>query len=174
MSDCLRVCPYSFLLSFRCLSHPPIPVFLRVCLSFCLSEFLIPYLSYSISFTLSLSAYLSDSLFLCTHLICFHFFSANVFLIPSFHSFFPLTLISHRYHNDHAVMILMFWWSWLIIILTFNNINMANVVWIALNLVGFDLSLSLSVSVSFSFFLYGDISILHQFDFYIYLKTFIQ
>ena len=110
--------------------------------SVCLSEFLIPYLSYSTSFTLSLSAYLSDSLCVCTHLICFRCFPPNVFRIPFFHPFFPLTLILHRYHNDHAVMILISWWSWLITILFTNNIDTANIVWIALNLVGFNLMMS--------------------------------
>ena len=114
---------------FDCLS-----LFLSVCLSVCLCfyEFLIPHLS------LSLYLPILATLSLCTHLICFHCFTS----IPSIHFLFPLTLILHRYHIDYAVMILICWWSWLITILTLNNTDMAIIVWIALNLVGFDLIMS--------------------------------
>ena len=97
------------------------------------------YLSYSISVTFSLYLPILATIFLCTHLICF---PSNAFLIPSFHSLFPLTLILHRYHIDYAVMILICWWSWLITILTYKNIEKANFVWIALKLVGLDLIMS--------------------------------
>ena len=58
--------------------------------------------------------------FLCRHLICFHCFVPQCLSHPFLLLSFPLTLILHRYHNDHAVMILIFWWSWLITILTIN------------------------------------------------------
>ena len=117
---------------FNCLS-----LFLFVCVCVCLSVCLT--FLFLIFHSLSLSAYLSDSLSMHTWKSAFTVFPPNVFLIPSFHSWSPLTLILHWYHNDHAVMILIYWWSWLISILTFNNIDTANFVWIALNLVGFDL-----------------------------------
>ena len=91
-------CPYSSTPSFRSLSPFPIPVFLHVCLSF--------WTIYSSSFTLSLYLPILATLFLCTHLICFHCFSPM--------SFTPLlstpSLPRRRYHNDHAVMIPIFWW----------------------------------------------------------------
>ena len=80
------VCPYSFFPSFRSFSQFPIPVFLHICLSF--------WIIYSSSFTLSLYLPILATLFLCTHLICFHCFSPYVLRIPSFHSFFPPILIS--------------------------------------------------------------------------------
>ena len=117
---------------FDCLS-----LFLFVCLCVCPSVFLS--FLFLIFHSLSLSAYLSDSLSMHTWKSAITVFPPNVFLIPSFRSFFPLTLTLHRNHIDYAVMILIFWWSRLISILTFNNIDTANFVWIALNLVGFDL-----------------------------------
>ena len=89
------------------------------------------YISYwsSLSFSLSLSTYLtvfvsvliasyfhfvvsltSRSLFYlmirCTHLICFQYFPPNVFLIPSFHSFF----LWHWYYID-IILIMPSWFS---------------------------------------------------------------
>ena len=91
-------------------------------MSICVSEYLISHLRLSLCLYVPILA----TFFLCRHLICFHCFVLTVFLIPSFHSPFPLTLILHRYHNDHAVMILIFWWSWLITILTFNASSIVN------------------------------------------------
>ena len=104
LSIFLTVCVSALASSYFHFVVSLIPRSLSFFVSVCLSEFLIPYLSYSTSFTLSLSAYLSDSLCVCTHLICFHCFAFIPFFL--WHWFFidiimiMLLWLSYSYDHD--------------------------------------------------------------------------